>query len=421
MQGHIAEGLYVEYKSAFPLAVKVAHSVASFANTHGGWYIVGIKTDENNEPQSIEGFDLALNPNPKEWLRDVIKSNVDPVPHVESKLVRLSTGKVVLVAYVPESLETPHITRDGRIYRRNAEGSDPVPEINRYVVDQLYERGKRFKEYLRRFCRSEFAYSKAQEKQGWFLAYIIPYPLGSFEAPDFTKQKLDELRKHFAGTSTFFGILSMGIPFQIMQNSLDSVTLRQTKREQLAYLTLTVRIFRNGAAKFLVPLQYVDPLAPRSEYASSAAFQELVSHLSRSETQLFRIIDGYGLFTAFMVLTAKHIEFLRKSDWAESNLLVAYELQETWRHIMFFDSEEFTEQLQTHGVPVCHESRGRIPATLEKDPMMITLDERMESLAGDFRLVSDYFGIFRETFLGCIRRGWVDYLRRIQEAQPAID
>ena len=41
----VAEGLYVEYKSTFQSNEKTARSIASFANSYGGWYIVGIEAE----------------------------------------------------------------------------------------------------------------------------------------------------------------------------------------------------------------------------------------------------------------------------------------------------------------------------------------------------------------------------------------
>jgi len=417
LEGHIAEGLYVEYKTVFPLATKVAHSIASFANTHGGWYIVGIRTNENNEPASIDGFDLSSNVHPKEWLRDVVKSNVDPMPYIESKLITFSSGRVVLVTHVPKGYETPYVTRDGRIYRRNAEGSDPVFENNRYAIDQLYENGKQFKEILTRFCQSEFTYSRAEKEQGWLIAYLLPYPLDSFPLLDFTKERIEGLRALISSPVTIRGIADMGVPFQVMQSSLDSVTFRQVRPNQLPYLTTTLRIFRGGAAKFLIPLPYLDPVSQVEEYASSSAFAELLTRIPLNDASLFKVVDGYNLFTSFMALTAKFIEFLHKSDWAESNLLVAYELQKTWRHILFFNSDAFAEQIRSYGVPVCHEDGSLIPRTLERESMTISLQEADDSLAADFGLVSDYFGVFRDTWIKSVQRGWAEYLSRIQEVQ----
>lgn len=41
----VAEGYFVEYKSMPPTNEKMGRSIASFANTYGGWYIVGVTTE----------------------------------------------------------------------------------------------------------------------------------------------------------------------------------------------------------------------------------------------------------------------------------------------------------------------------------------------------------------------------------------
>jgi hypothetical protein len=38
----VSEGWFVEYKGDFQNSKKISHSIASFANSDGGWYIVGI-------------------------------------------------------------------------------------------------------------------------------------------------------------------------------------------------------------------------------------------------------------------------------------------------------------------------------------------------------------------------------------------
>ena len=60
-----------------------------------------------------------------------------------------NTGNGILVIYVPESVDTPHINKDGRIYRRQSSGTDgeSIAETDRKTVDSLYEKGKASKEY----------------------------------------------------------------------------------------------------------------------------------------------------------------------------------------------------------------------------------------------------------------------------------
>jgi len=55
-ENNIPEGAYIEYKSDFQSPIKIAHSIASFANMYGGWYIIGIKTDDDNVPNDFPGF-----------------------------------------------------------------------------------------------------------------------------------------------------------------------------------------------------------------------------------------------------------------------------------------------------------------------------------------------------------------------------
>src|SRR2546426_12079226 len=78
---HVAEGQFVEYKSIFPPdASKIAKSIASFANTSGGWYIVGVHTNANNEADRLEGFSIPTNFKPKEHVRNTVRGNIQPVP-----------------------------------------------------------------------------------------------------------------------------------------------------------------------------------------------------------------------------------------------------------------------------------------------------------------------------------------------------
>lgn len=58
IQNEVAEGWYVEYKETFPSNKKIGHFIASFVNSEGGWYIIGIQANENNSAKTIKGFDL---------------------------------------------------------------------------------------------------------------------------------------------------------------------------------------------------------------------------------------------------------------------------------------------------------------------------------------------------------------------------
>src|SRR5688500_3044857 len=76
----VSEGYPVEFKRELPSAHKIAKSLASFANTHGGWFIVGVVTSEHNVAREIRGFDLNAVPDPISVIRDAARVGVDPPP-----------------------------------------------------------------------------------------------------------------------------------------------------------------------------------------------------------------------------------------------------------------------------------------------------------------------------------------------------
>jgi len=125
----VSEGYYVEYKSQMVAKDKIAKSIASFANTYGGWYFIGIEADKlQNIVTNISGFDLSTCPDPIATVREVVKSHITPIPVFFPQVITLTADLLVLVVYIPGEQDTPFITKDGRIYRRVADSSDPVPE-----------------------------------------------------------------------------------------------------------------------------------------------------------------------------------------------------------------------------------------------------------------------------------------------------
>lgn len=174
----VAEGYFVEYKSMPPTNEKMGRSIASFANTYGGWYIVGVTTNGHNVATAVPGFDRALCPDPIARIREVIKTHISPSPVFYAQVVTLESGNLILVVHVPEGQDSPFITRDGRIYRRHHDSSDPVPEADRHAIDRLVEQGRQGPEEFARFCRDERNFSKAEDKRRWVGIYIQPYPTG---------------------------------------------------------------------------------------------------------------------------------------------------------------------------------------------------------------------------------------------------
>lgn len=193
VRNEIPEGLYIEYKEDFP--TNLAKIVASFANTFGGWILIGVNArNPHNLPETFPGIDLAGGP--KERFRHICRDGINPVPLFTTKILELpeSPGKGVLVARIEESGYPPHITRDGRIYRRNGEGSDPVPETDRYILDRMFEKSRQNKGQVKAFINQKL--SEAETEATAIKVLICPVPLNqNLIHPFFTEERLGQVER----------------------------------------------------------------------------------------------------------------------------------------------------------------------------------------------------------------------------------
>src|SRR5687767_4851859 len=78
ISARVTEGYYVEFKRQLPAAAKIAKSIASFANTFGGWFVVGVTTSTHNVADAAPGFDAAATPDPTSVIRDAIRGGIEP-------------------------------------------------------------------------------------------------------------------------------------------------------------------------------------------------------------------------------------------------------------------------------------------------------------------------------------------------------
>jgi hypothetical protein len=292
----VSEGWYIEYKSNFISSKKISHSVASFANSDGGWLFIGIIDNESNTASKICGFNLSEHPQPIEKIRDIIKNNITPIPQFDIKLLNTCENNYVLIIMVEKGLQAPYITKDGCIYRRVAAGSDPIPENDRYSLQKLFERNEEFNRIVESFSSNVLTMSKfqAEANQTFIEAYFYIYPFNNFTFKNFyEKFFIDELYEFFNSPLTFIAEpMTANISFNSFQSSKDSYMLRSfSDIDQIINITLTVEIFENGNCKLLIPL---------SEYL-----------LSNIETVPERFLGSETLIYMFEKLKVNPLQYIK--------------------------------------------------------------------------------------------------------------
>jgi predicted HTH transcriptional regulator len=80
-ENNISEGIYVEFKQSLPDPQSVAKVIASFANTHGGYFLIGIAEEETTNIASGKvGINTNEHSDPNETVRNIIRDHLNPSP-----------------------------------------------------------------------------------------------------------------------------------------------------------------------------------------------------------------------------------------------------------------------------------------------------------------------------------------------------
>ena len=404
--GMVAEGYYVEYKETFPKSAKIEHTIASLANTYGGWYLVGIKTDANHVASEICGFRKEDFPDPVATVRDVAKTRIDPVPILYPATIPISETHSALAVFVPPDQNTPFVTNDGRVYRRNHDSSDPVPEDRRHTLDNLYNAGERTRRRFRDFCKAEIEPARVGEDNlAWFNLFLQPTPLGLTYDPELlSKQSIDRLLElSRVPQKIVWGddwSITGSLPFEHAQRTHNSVKLRHS-RYSLTAPSIQIELFQGGSARFHVPIMLSSVLS----FLDAKEFQTIAKRhldavLERSPGQGDAIYLTCFDVSQFLVQVVLLLDFYRawigKRD-TFPDYHIAFSLHGLSSTVAFVDIDEWSEAVDKWGLPVLT-SPIRVPDDWN-DPVMIPNDNSIEDLpVSIIQMVAQSFGFTEEVF-----------------------
>lgn len=380
----VTEGYYVEYKIDFPSNIKIARSVASFANSYGGWYIVGVETDAHNVATRIAGIDLHTSPDPTDKIREVVKSRIDPIPLFHTQIVPLSTGRVVPVVFIPDHQATPFITSDGRIYRRQADSSTPVFETDRYAIDQLVRSGKTVAEEFGAFCKDDRVFSEAESDNPWIEVYISPHPpnlIEKFSVPsaatleDLLDRSREQVHLMIPGeddSSEVQAYASGNVEFHAGHINYDSVTIVRLPTENQWDNSHTVELFRNGSAKIFIPISCRRPLPHEvPEMTLSLRTRENLMSYVDGFSGLLKLMDFGELAIVIGILTNYYTEWLGRENPIVS-LQTIVRASNTWRCAAYHDSDPWNDHVENYGLPVLRKQDYQSPPNLS-EPSEVSL------------------------------------------------
>jgi len=366
----VAEGWYIEYKSEVPKASAVAKSVTAFANTYGGWLFYGVAEKSKDDPVAgafpgiaREDADGAL-----QRIRQAVANHTQPSPYFRVKSlvgpvdsIGLPEGRCVIVGQVPWGPEAPYIHKDGRIYRRVGDGSEPKPENDRFILDQLWGRSSKITKGYADWISRELETSEAEEHAAYVRLFLVADFWGDTGSLDaISLRRVREIMSDVTGDYT--------VPFHNVYQTSGGTICRQTADNDPEQLGLTWKLGGDFRSEVVIPLSKfrgnnLDTLGEWLEgYRNVERFIQLCVN-QRYERPT--VIDLNLLLHVLLGLARIQAALAKEFGWT-GPIFAKMEISGVWRTIPFFDTHHVLNEYEKHGLPLVLQDRVTIYSGSDK-------------------------------------------------------
>lgn len=370
----VNEGWYVEYKRELTTAPAMAKALSAFANTYGGWLFLGIDEARNDIPVAgdftgipQQSTDLVL-----QQLRQSASSSLNPTPYFRTKvlhgpcpIINLAPNTSIVVVQIPSSLTAPHIHKDGRIYRRVADSSEPKPETDRFVLDQLWRRGDLIRKSARKWIQRDPEFSKQEENAPYlrFLLCVDPWQ----QRDPWLNAPMSDIREVFRRNEP--GIATM--PFETVYSSSEGIIARQLGMNDPETLGLTWKTRRDLSCDIVLPLPAYDVGKPENlvpfldRYTHIERFVQLL-HSQGSGYSSPKVVDLNLVLQALIAVASKYCQLLALAT-DERAFYYKVRLLNCWRTIPFVDIAQVLDIFEAHGMPMVMDNALTAPDGYDPD------------------------------------------------------
>lgn len=355
---NVNEGWYVEYKSELVRANALAKALAAFANTYGGWLFLGVK--EQSKDNCVAGefpglanedVDSAL-----QSLRHSASDCLNPVPYFETKVLRgpcdaigLTEDASVIAVKIPQSLTTPHVHKDGRIYRRVGDGSEPKPETDRFVLDQLWRRDKSTRKIMRNWIRRDPEFSKGEAEAPYIRILLCVDPW--CQRDPHLETPLPEIRNLLAGCQE--GLLS--VQFDTVYTTVDrGIIARQVLDNDPHNYVFTWKMLRDLSSDIIIPMPFctTNSLEQLEVWLEGYSHKNIfISALREANYSHLRVVDLNFLMYALIGIVSKYRKLLTLAE-AHGEFAFKTRILNAWRVLPFIDLQRVLCEFETHGLPM---------------------------------------------------------------------
>lgn len=353
-----AEGWYIEYKREVPNAASIAKSISAFANTYGGWLFYGV--EEKSKEESVAGafpgvprseVDAIL-----QRIRQAVAGHINPAAHFDPKVIwgpcaaiGLADDYAVVCIHVPWSALAPHVHKSGQIYRRVADGSEPRPESDRFVLDQLFKRSTDIRDDYEEFVNRDQEFSKG-ESESPYLRLMLVADIWRDRDP-WAGTTINDVRDIMSNTVGALGTM----PFDTVYTTSSGFVGRQNNGNNPSHLGVTWRFSQNLVSDIIIPLSFYVPDNSHELTYNLDGYDTAERYADLLDSQGYknpRVVDLNFVFNALIGIVEIYDRFLEKAGWS-ANYFAKSRLLNVWRTVPYLDIPVIIDGFEKHGTPMC--------------------------------------------------------------------
>ncbi|NSY61885.1 RNA-binding domain-containing protein [Agrobacterium tumefaciens] len=352
---NVAEGWYVEYKREPANANAVAKSITALANTYGGWVFYGIDEKSKSEPVAgaFSGIPSEQADATLQRIRQAVANHAQPTPFFQAKslagpvdAIGLAPDRCIIVVHVPWGPAAPFVHKDGRIYRRVGDGSEPKEETDRFLLDQLWRRSDKILDEYASWIDEDLETSEG-EKNAPFLRLFLVADFWR-DHPLLKDVSLRAVRDIFSRQGAF------RTPYMNVFKTVDGFIARQVANEDPEAMGLTWKCTNDLQTEVIVPLSMFSGRDLKSlrdhfeGYVNTDRFLE-VCRQQRYKTP--RILDLNLLFYVLLGQMSLMQELAAEFGWS-GPFSAKIKVSGVWRAIPFLDNADYVDEVAKHGLPL---------------------------------------------------------------------
>lgn len=354
----VKEGWYVEYKRELVDAAAIAKSISAFANTYGGWLFYGIGEKDKNDSVADDFRGIVREDVDKtlQRIRQAAATLLAPSPHFvtqalwgPSKSIGLIDDRAIICVHVPWSPTAPHVHKDGRIYRRVSDGSEPKPENDRFVLDQLWNRAKDIREGYKEWLDRDPELSESESETPYLRLLMVADLWGQKDL--WTEMSMEDFRSVINRKDSPVA----NLVFDTIYTSANGFIARQTVGNDPRNLSLTWRFKRNFSSEIIIPLKIyrIHDLRMLEYELNGFKYVKRLKELSaRAGFKSIDILDLNFLYSIFVVIANIQERLAETESW-KGPFFAKARLLNVWRTCPFIDVDAVLDVYEQHGIPMC--------------------------------------------------------------------